>query len=98
MFLRQGEAKKARAHFLASLGGSTGMGSLVAMGGTFFSYAPGGSHLFEGCYKLSGRDSADENDLQESFREATEIISAFEAWSDEVKSLCSGRGDQACLA
>ena len=98
MFLRQGEAKKARAHFLASLGGSTGMGSLVAMGGTFFSYAPGGSHFFEGCYKLSGRHGADKNNLQESFREATEIISAFEAWADEVRSLCSGRGDAACLA
>jgi glycosyltransferase involved in cell wall biosynthesis len=98
MFLRQGEAKKARTHFLASLPGSTRMASLVALGGTFFSYAPGGSHFFEGCYKLSGRHSADMNDLQESVREATEIISAFEAWAGEVRSLCSGRGDAACLA
>ncbi|HET9530054.1 MAG TPA: glycosyltransferase [Blastocatellia bacterium] len=96
--LEQRDAEKARAYFLASLRGSTGAGSMAALGGALFSYLPQGARLLEACYKLLLRQSSNKSDLEAAYHEAAEIISSFEAWTEALESLCSDNGNHACPA
>ena len=95
VFLDQGEGKKARACFRASLEGSVGLQNVMAMGGILFSYLPEASYFLESFYKLLGRESADKNVFSEYAKEAIEIISTIEAWAGGIELLCDGKEKRA---